>query len=112
MHTAGQTVALPPAASTVRARVAIAGATGYAGQELLRLLARHPRVTVTAAMSSGTAAASRRLPALARVWTGTIAPLSAETLAREADVVFLALPDAAAAALAPGLVDAGVRVID
>src|SRR5207245_3123310 len=63
-------------------------------------------------MSPGTAAAGRGLPALARVWTGTIAPLSAETLAREADVVFLALPDAAAADLAPGLVDAGVRVID
>src|SRR2546425_584912 len=93
-------------------RVAIAGATGYAGQELLRLLARHPLVTITAAMSSGTAAAVRRVPALSRVWTGTIAPLSVETLAREADVVFLALPDAAAAQLAPGLVDAGVRVID
>jgi nucleoside-diphosphate-sugar epimerase len=36
-----------------RARVAIAGATGYAGQELVRLLARHPGVTVTDAMSSG-----------------------------------------------------------
>ena len=34
------------------------------------------------------------------------------TLARDADVVFLALPDAAAAELAPALVDAGVRVID
>src|SRR3989442_6745428 len=94
------------------ARVAVAGATGYAGQELLRLLARHPLVRVTAAMSSGTAAAVRRVPALSRVWTGTIAPLSVETLAREADVVSLALPDAAAAELAPGLVDAGVRVID
>ncbi len=35
------------------ARVAIAGATGYTGQELLRLLARHPAVTIAAAMSSG-----------------------------------------------------------
>jgi N-acetyl-gamma-glutamyl-phosphate reductase len=39
-------------------------------------------------------------------------PLSFETLAGEADLVFLALPDAAAAELAPALVDAGVRVID
>jgi len=36
-----------------RPRVAIAGATGYAGQELLRLLARHPAATLTLAMSSG-----------------------------------------------------------
>jgi N-acetyl-gamma-glutamyl-phosphate reductase len=92
------------------AKVAIAGATGYTGQELLRLLSRHPSVTLTAAMSSGTSAA-RKLPALARLWKGDITPLSPETL-READVVFLALPDATAAELAPALVDAGVRVID
>jgi len=92
------------------ARVAVAGATGYTGQELLRLLSRHPSVTLTAAMSSGTTAA-RRLPALAGLWTGDITPLSPDAL-RGADVVFLALPDAIAAELAPKLVDDGVRVID
>src|SRR5262245_20110524 len=98
------------------ARVAVAGATGYTGQELLRLLARHPGVTITAAMSSsapsGAPAAPRRLPALAHVFTGTITPLDRDALARDADVVFLALPDKAAAELAPALVEAGVRVID
>jgi len=93
-------------------RVAVAGATGYTGQELLRLLARHPGIVVTAAMSSGATTAARRLPALARVWDGAVTPLAPETLAREADVVFLALPDSAAAELAPALVDAGVRVVD
>jgi len=94
-------------------KVAVAGATGYVGQELLRLLGRHPAVSVTAAMSSGTSNAStRRLPALTRVWDGQITPLSAESLARDADIVFLALPDSAAAELGPSLVDAGVRVID
>src|SRR5438105_10904248 len=102
-----------PAASggAVSARVAIAGATGYTGQELLRLLARHPAVTITAATSSG-ATAARRLPALARLWNGAITPLEPDALPRLADVVFLALPDKAAAELAPALVDAGVRVID
>jgi N-acetyl-gamma-glutamyl-phosphate reductase len=95
------------------ARVAIAGATGYTGQELLRLLARHPAVSIAAAMSSGQAGGeSRRLPALAHLWDGSIVPLSLDALKRDADVVFLALPDAAAAELAPALVDAGVRVID
>src|SRR4051812_33432465 len=90
------------------ARVAVAGATGFTGQELLRLLSRHPAVALTAAMSSGQAAgSSRRLPALDRLWNGTIVPLSVETLANEADVVFLALPDSAAAEIAPALVDAG-----
>jgi hypothetical protein len=38
--------------------------------------------------------------------------IAADALATEADIVFLALPDSAAADLAPALVDAGVRVID
>jgi N-acetyl-gamma-glutamyl-phosphate reductase len=114
---AGVTTGVTTAPTTARARVAVAGATGFTGQELLRLLSRHPAVTLTAAMSSGrtdgqTGASSRRLPALARLWHGAIVPLSHEALASDADVVFLALPDSAAAALAPALVDAGVRVID
>src|SRR5438067_8573537 len=118
MHTVAQpgNVSAPSAAAepaATRARIAIAGATGYTGQELLRLLSRHPLVALGAAMSSGqTGASSRRLPGLAHLWDGVITPLSAATLASDADVVFLALPDSAAADLAPALVDAGVRVID
>ena len=100
------------AAGAARAvRVAVAGATGYTGQELLRILSRHPHVSIVAATSSG-ASAARKLPALARIWTGTITPLEPEVLARDADLVFLALPDTAAADLAPRFADAGVRVID
>jgi len=93
------------------ARVAIAGATGYTGQELLRLLARHPLVTITQTTSSG-ATASRKLPALARLWDGAITPLDRDTLGDAADLVFLALPDTAAAELAPLLLERGLRVID
>ena len=96
-----------------KSRVAIAGATGYTGQELLRILARHPAVVVASAMSSGASVGTqRRLPALAHVWNGEIAPFSVASLAADADVVFLALPDKAAAEVAPALIDAGVRVID
>jgi N-acetyl-gamma-glutamyl-phosphate reductase len=98
-------------ARTGNTRVAVAGATGYTGQELLRLLSRHAGVTITQATSSGTTAA-RRLPALAHLWNGSITPLDVDTLASEADLVFLALPDAAAAELAPRLLSAGVRTID
>jgi N-acetyl-gamma-glutamyl-phosphate reductase len=122
MHTISRPQGTSPAAAPANAgrqpasapiqRIAIAGATGYTGQELLRLLSRHAGVTIAAAMSSGSAAASsRRLPALVHVWDGNIQPLSHEAL-RDADVVFLALPDGAAAELAPMLVAAGVRVID
>src|SRR5882724_7406713 len=84
-----------------RTRVAIAGATGYAGQELVRLLARHPAVTLTAAMSSGTTSTPRPMPSLARIWDGPVTPLDVDQLVASADIVFLALPEAAAAELAP-----------
>src|SRR5262245_49672150 len=99
-------------APRARTRVAIAGATGYAGQELVRILARHPAVTLTAAMSSGATSAPRPMPALARIWDGTVVPLDVDRLASEADIVFLALPEAASAELAPQLLERGVKVID
>jgi N-acetyl-gamma-glutamyl-phosphate reductase len=95
-----------------RARVAIAGATGYAGQELVRILARHPAVTLTAAMSTGATSTPRPLPALARIWDEPVVPLDIERLARDADVVMLALPESASAELAPQLLSRGLRVID
>jgi N-acetyl-gamma-glutamyl-phosphate reductase len=95
-----------------RARVAIAGATGYAGQELVRILARHPAVTLTAAMSSGATSTPRPLPALARIWDEPVVPLDIERLARDADIVMLALPESASAELAPQLLSRGLRVID
>jgi N-acetyl-gamma-glutamyl-phosphate reductase len=103
--------ARPAPAAAGKVRVAVAGATGYTGQELLRLLARHPGVSITRATSSG-ATASRTLPALARLWDGAITPLDPAALAGEADVVFLALPDTAAAELAPRLLADGARAID
>jgi N-acetyl-gamma-glutamyl-phosphate reductase len=92
-------------------RIGIAGATGYAGQELVRLAARHPCARLVAAMASG-ASASKRSAALARLWDGAIAPLDAETLGAECDAVFLALPETLTARIAPQLVDQGVRVFD
>src|SRR6187200_957224 len=83
-------------------RVGIAGATGYAGQELVALLARHPNVRLAAAMSSSADSAARPLPRLNRVWDGQVEPLNKERLAKETDLTFLA----------PPLVEAGVRVID
>jgi N-acetyl-gamma-glutamyl-phosphate reductase len=78
------------------------------------------------ATSSGAAASARKLPALSRLWDGAITPLGLDVNARDrfderaacdalaaaADLVFLALPDAMAAKLAPALADAGAHVID
>ena len=72
----------------------------------IRRVARPPRCR--RARRRGAPAAGARAPLGRR----DHAARSPTTLARDADVVFLALPDAAAAELAPALVDAGVRVID
>jgi N-acetyl-gamma-glutamyl-phosphate reductase len=93
-------------------RVAVIGATGYAGQELVRLLARHPGVTLTLATGSQATSTPRRLPALARVWDGDVRPLDLDAVRRSADTAFLALPEAASAEIGPVLLGAGLRVVD
>jgi N-acetyl-gamma-glutamyl-phosphate reductase len=92
--------------------VAIVGATGYAGQELVRILARHPRVRLAAALGSATMDAPRRLPALTRIWDGDVLPYAAERVASTVQAVFLALPEASAAETTPLLLERGIRVID
>jgi len=92
-------------------RVGVAGATGYSGVELLRLLARHPHATIAAAMGAP-GAQPRRVPALAHVWDATVNGLDLDALAAQTDAVFLALPDEAAAELAPALIARGKRVFD
>ncbi|GAA3902210.1 N-acetyl-gamma-glutamyl-phosphate reductase [Actinoplanes auranticolor] len=92
-------------------RVAVAGASGYAGGELLRLIAGHPEldlVAATAHSQAGTpvAAVHPQLAGLDLVLGVT----DAETLA-DADLVFLALPHGQSAALAAQL-PAGVKIVD
>jgi N-acetyl-gamma-glutamyl-phosphate reductase len=92
--------------------IAVAGASGYAGGEILRLLIGHPEVTigaVTAASSAGDALA-RHQPQLAPLAERMIQPTTVETLAGH-DVVFLALPHGASAELAQQLADE-VIIID
>jgi N-acetyl-gamma-glutamyl-phosphate reductase len=92
-------------------RVGIAGATGYTGVELIRLLARHPRAHLAAAMGSP-GAAPRIVPSLKRLWDAPVSGLDIDALAESSDAVFLALPDHAAAEIAPRLVARGKRVFD
>src|SRR6478736_1227418 len=108
MHTVGAAGGRLDSAGAVAgtARVAVVGAAGYTGQELLRLLVRHPAVTVTAATSSSHTSTPRRLPALRHVWDGAIVPLDTDAVAADTDVAFLALPDSAAADIAPALIAA------
>ena len=93
-------------------RIGVVGATGYGGQELIRLVARHPHADVTVAMTSRAGDETRTLPSLTHVWDGDLAAFSLERLGAETDLVFLALPETASAGLAGELLSRGVRVFD
>ena len=77
----------------MKTRVAIAGATGYAGAELKTLLGRHAHAEIVGAYSSES--------------------FSLESLfAATPDVVFLATPNETSAEIAPAILDHGIKVID
>jgi len=92
--------------------VAVAGASGYAGGEVLRLLLGHPAVKVgalTAGSNAGEALGSLQ-PHLLPLADRELLPTSLDTLAGH-DVVFLALPHGQSGAIAQQLGDDTV-VID
>ena len=98
-------------------RVAIVGASGYSGEELVRLLLHHPKaqlVAVTSRQYAGQTLASvfPRFASHPVSRTLRFSEPNAEALARQADVVFLALPHGVAAEFAIPLTAAGVVVID
>ncbi|MSU42127.1 MAG: N-acetyl-gamma-glutamyl-phosphate reductase [Pedosphaera sp.] len=98
-------------------KIAIVGASGYSGEELVRLLLAHPRVNLVALTSRQHAgkALAEVLPRFAghpAASTLRFSDASVETLAREAQVVFLALPHGVAAEYARPLLSKGCKVID
>jgi N-acetyl-gamma-glutamyl-phosphate reductase len=97
-------------------RVAILGASGFAGGELIRLLDAHPSADVMFLGAHGSVGKTLAEvhPNLASLALGTDvlrAPVAADVVA-SADVAFCSLPHGASAELAPALLEAGVRVID
>src|SRR6185437_15219707 len=98
-------------------KVAIIGASGYSGEELVRLLLHHPDVELTAVTSRQNAGQTlaQVFPKFAnhpRAKTLRFSEPKAEVLAKQADIVFLALPHGVAAQYAVPLVQAGCIVID
>jgi N-acetyl-gamma-glutamyl-phosphate reductase len=95
-------------------RVAVAGASGYMGAELLRLLSVHPKVKLTAVTSERLA--GERLDQVYPHFRGlsslVFQEVDAERLAAEADLVFLALPHMESQRAVPILRRHGRKVID
>ncbi len=94
--------------------VAVVGAAGYAGVEVVRWVLGHPELSLARATSA--ADAGRRLDEVYPALAGStdvelVAPDTADLIA-SADVAFLAVPHTAAMYLVPELLAADVRVID
>ena len=101
---------------TEETRVAVLGASGYAGGELVRLLAAHRRAGATflgAKDSAGKTLAEVHPHLVSLPIAGNaLEPIEPDAIAGDADVVFSALPNGTSASLVPALLDAGLRVID
>ncbi len=89
--------------------VGIINVTGYAGVELARLLLRHPAVRVT--QVTGRSEAGKKLADVFPHLSQLDLTIQAE-LEAPCDVVFVALPHKAAAAVVPTLLSNGAKVID
>lgn len=101
-----------------KVKIAVVGASGYSGRELLRLLLLHPHAEIVAVTSR--AQAGKALIAEFPRFRGIpqaealkfIAPEIADIVASGAKVAFLALPHGVAHEFAKPLLDAGLVVID
>jgi N-acetyl-gamma-glutamyl-phosphate reductase len=98
-------------------KVAIVGASGYSGEELVKRILHHPQVelgAVTSRQSAGQTLAQVFPKFASHPLTRTLrfSDPDARALARQAEVVFLALPHGVAAEYAVPLLEAGCTVID
>ncbi len=95
-------------------RVAVAGASGYMGAELLRLLSVHPKVQLTAVTSERLSGErlDRVFPHLRGFSDLVFEELKAERLSDEADLVFLALPHMESQQAVPVLRRLGRKAVD
>ncbi len=98
-------------------KVAIVGASGYSGEELVKLLLHHPHaelVAVTSRQNAGQTLAQvfPKFASHPKSKSLRFVEPNAELLTRQADVVFLALPHGVASEYAIPLIAAGCVVID
>ncbi len=95
-------------------RIAVVGASGYTGVELLRLLSRHPEVQLVCVTSRQYAGqkVTDVFPSLQGSLELTFTDVDPSVLAQQADLVFTAVPHQTAMGMIPQLLEAGCRVVD
>ena len=104
-------------ATNMKKKVGIVGASGYSGEELVRLLLVHPHVELSAVTSRQYAGQTlaQVFPRFAQHPQARALRFSepnCEVLAKQAEVIFLALPHGVAAEFATPLLQLGCQVID
>jgi len=95
-------------------KVAIIGATGYGGAELVRILRQHPHVSIHSVHASSLHGEplSGSYPHMQGIVDDQLQAANLDKLAQEVDLVFTATPSGVASKLAPPLIENGVKVID
>src|SRR3989344_2873763 len=95
-------------------KVGVVGATGYTGEELIRILVGHPQVEIT--YVSGKEERSEKIQNIFPYLRGKMdlacKAFSAEEAIKETDLVFLALPHTVSMQYVPMFLNAGKRVVD
>lgn len=95
-------------------KTAVVGATGYTGQELVRILARHPETSITALTSRKEAGKpyGQVFPAFKDIVDLKITTHDVEKVCEKADIVFLALPHAESQAAVATVIEKKKKAID
>jgi len=95
-------------------RVAIVGASGYTGVELIRVLDQHPQAELKMVTSRGQSGVrvDEYYPALKRHCELTFEEADPDRLAKNVDLVFTALPHQAAMDFVPEILRRGLKVVD
>lgn len=95
-------------------RTGIAGASGYTGVELVKLISNHPLASLEAITSNSYQgkALTDIFPSMRGFESLICEPFNAQNLAGRVDLMFLALPHKVSMAFAPQLIDQGIKVVD
>src|SRR5690625_3879907 len=95
-------------------KVAIIGATGYGGAELVRILHAHPNVSIHSVHATSLLGEpiSNSYPHMKQIIHNHIEDVNVAKISKDVKIVFMATPTGVAKKLAAEFLDKGVKVID